>query len=104
MSPPSWGIQMGSGYCSPRSPSPLRPGFLSLPSTPTRAPARSGLGVFDLWDQTHEEEPLMERVESGKDLRAKIYSKLSKENSLDRVDSSVPSPGPDFGWVLELVK
>ncbi|GFZ08566.1 zinc finger C-x8-C-x5-C-x3-H type family protein [Actinidia rufa] len=106
MSPPSRGIQMGSGYCSPRSPSMLRHGFLSLPSTPTRRPARSGLGVFDLWDQTHEEEPVMERVESGKDLRAQIYAKLSKENSLDRADPAGPGPGPgpDLGWVWELVK
>ncbi|KAL7187710.1 hypothetical protein ACSBR1_037717 [Camellia fascicularis] len=95
MSPTS---QMGSECCSPRSPSGLRSGFSSLPSTPTRTPTRSGL---DFWDQTCEEEPVMERVESGRDLRAKIYAKLSKENSLNRVDLA---PGPDFGWVSELVK
>ncbi|KAL6957468.1 hypothetical protein U1Q18_045929, partial [Sarracenia purpurea var. burkii] len=103
MSPPAWGgLQMGSGYCSPRSPSTLRPGSSSIPSTPTRTPTRSGLGVFDLWDHNCGEEPVMERVESGKDLRAKIYAKLSKENSLVRVDSA--SPVPDVGWVSELVK
>ncbi|GFZ16694.1 zinc finger C-x8-C-x5-C-x3-H type family protein [Actinidia rufa] len=100
MSPPSWGIRMGSR--SPRSPTTVRPGFLSLPSTPTRTLTRSGLGAFDLWDQTRIEEPVMERVESGRDLRAKIYGKLSKENSLDRVDPV--SPCPDLGWVSELVK
>ncbi|XP_052210626.1 zinc finger CCCH domain-containing protein 20-like [Diospyros lotus] len=99
---PSWGLQTGSGYCSPRSPSTFRPGFLSLPVTPTRPTNRAGLGVFDLWDQKCEEEPVMERVESGKGLRAKIYAKLSKENSLDRVEPA--PPGPDFGWVSELVK
>ncbi|XP_059657117.1 zinc finger CCCH domain-containing protein 23-like [Cornus florida] len=101
MSPPSWGVQMGSGFCSPRSQSNLRPGFLSLPTTPTRVPTRSGLKVFELWEKNCEEEPVMERVESGKELRAKIYAKLSKENSLDRVESA--SPGPDVGWVSELV-
>ncbi|XAR70818.1 hypothetical protein NMG60_11027823 [Bertholletia excelsa] len=102
MSPPSWGMSIGTGYCSPRNPSTLRPGFSSLPSTPTRAPTRSGLGAFDFWEQSLEEEPAMERVESGKDLRAKIYAKLSKENSLDRADST--ASGPDVGWVTELVK
>ncbi|KAI5647970.1 hypothetical protein M9H77_33975 [Catharanthus roseus] len=96
----SWGtIQMGSGFCSPRSPSAIRPGFSSLPSTPTRIQTRSGLGGFDLLEKSHEEEPLMERVESGRDLRAKIYAKLSKENSLDS-----DGAGPDFGWISELVK
>ncbi|XP_010244375.1 PREDICTED: zinc finger CCCH domain-containing protein 20 [Nelumbo nucifera] len=101
--PSSWGVQVGSGFGSPRGSS-LRPGFFSLPSTPTRTPTRCGLGYFDAWERgtTVEEEPAMERVESGRDLRAKIYEKLSKENSLDRVES--PSPAPDVGWVSELVK
>jgi hypothetical protein len=43
----------------------------------------------------------MERVESGRDLRAKIYAKLSKENSVDRDRGD---SGPDVGWVSELVK
>ncbi|KAK7351256.1 hypothetical protein VNO77_10569 [Canavalia gladiata] len=43
-----------------------------------------------------EEEPAMERVESGRDLRAKMYAKLSRENSI--------GPAPDIGWVSELVK
>lgn len=106
-----WGVQMGS----PRSPrgyvgGGLSGGFCggggSVPTTPTRAQTqtRSGLGLFDPWDVNFEEEVPMERVESGKDLRAKIYAKLSKENSLecDRVNSV--SPGPDFGWVTELIK
>jgi hypothetical protein len=55
--------------------------------------------VFDLCEE--EEEPAMERVESGRDLRAKMYAKLSKENSLARVDSV--GACPDIGWVSELV-
>jgi hypothetical protein len=47
----------------------------------------------------------MERVESGRELREKIYAKLVRENSLDRTwraDSS--RDAPDFGWVSELLK
>jgi hypothetical protein len=44
----------------------------------------------------------MERVESGRDLRAQMYARLSKENSLGQVDPAVSSP--DVGWVSELVK
>ncbi|XP_059274960.1 zinc finger CCCH domain-containing protein 20-like [Lycium ferocissimum] len=89
---PTW-----AGFGSPRSPSMLRPGFMSLPTTPTRNPTRSGVAVFDQWEKNYEEEPAMERVESGRDLRARIYAKLSMENSLD-------SGAPDVGWVSELVK
>ncbi|XVF35381.1 hypothetical protein REPUB_Repub18cG0140800 [Reevesia pubescens] len=101
----SWGLQVGSSFGSPRS-SALRPGFCSSPSTrtPTRTTtSRSGLGQFDLWEcNAFEEEPAMERVESGRDLRARMYAKLSKENSLDRLDPA--GSGPDVGWVSELVK
>lgn len=101
MSPPSWGYQMGSGFCSPRSPSTLRPAFMSLPTTPNRVSARTGPGFFDSWDNSFEEEPAMERVESGRELRAKIYAKLSRENSVGRADPI--GSGPDVGWVSELV-
>ncbi len=96
-----WGLQVGSGFGSPREIA-IRPGFCSSPSTPTRTPTRSGLSQPDLWDYSPlEEEPSMERVESGRDLRAKIYAKLCKDNSLEPVDSG--ESGPDFGWVSELV-
>ncbi|KAI3694400.1 hypothetical protein L1987_77365 [Smallanthus sonchifolius] len=89
-----WSMQMGRVVSSPRS------GFYSLPSTPTRPVTRPGLGFSEIW-----EEPVMERVESGRDLRAKMFEKLSKENPLDRVE---PNPGessnPDVGWISELVK
>ncbi|XVF89132.1 hypothetical protein PTKIN_Ptkin19aG0105900 [Pterospermum kingtungense] len=92
----SWCLQMGSGFGSPRG-STLRPGFCSSPTTPTRTPATP------LWEcNAFEEEPAMERVESGRDLRARMYAKLSKENSLDRLDPT--GSGPDFDWVSELVK
>ncbi|KAF5743214.1 zinc finger CCCH domain-containing protein 20 [Tripterygium wilfordii] len=92
----------GSGLGSPRR-SMLHSGFCSLPSTPTRVVPRSGASKFDQWDTSCGEEPTMERVESGRDLRAKMYAKLRKENSLGRVESG-QSTAPDVGWVSELVK
>ncbi|XP_015571785.1 zinc finger CCCH domain-containing protein 20 [Ricinus communis] len=103
--PSSWNVQVGgSGFGSPRSGSVLRPGFCSLPTTPTSAPTRSGLGYRDMWDDVIEE-PAMERVESGRGLRAKMFEKLSKENSLGRVEPDPAQSGsaPDVGWVSELV-
>ncbi|XP_023002826.1 zinc finger CCCH domain-containing protein 20-like [Cucurbita maxima] len=52
-------------------------GFVSSP--------RRNSGGFDLWDRTFEEEPAMERVESGRNLRAQMYAKLMRENSVDRI-------------------
>lgn len=47
----------------------------------------------------------MERVESGRDLRAKMFEKLSKENSLGRVDEmGLGSGAPDVDWVSDLVE
>ncbi|KAJ7969503.1 Zinc finger CCCH domain-containing protein [Quillaja saponaria] len=102
--PSSQNVQVGSPcFGSPRG-SLLRPGFCSLPTTPTQAPTRSSASYFDVWDPGCEEEPAMERVESGRDIRAKMFEKLSKENSLGRSDPNPPSNAPDVGWVSELVK
>ncbi|XP_061374974.1 zinc finger CCCH domain-containing protein 20-like [Gastrolobium bilobum] len=65
-----------------------RGGFMSMPSTLNRC----------------EEEPAMERVESGRDLRAKIYAKLSRENSIGRNNAAFSYPIPDVGWVSELIR
>ncbi|KAF5183243.1 Zinc finger ccch domain-containing protein [Thalictrum thalictroides] len=51
-----------------------RPDFNKFPETQVRDP----IGYVDF----RQEEPVMERVESGKYLRAEIYEKLSKQNSL----------------------
>ncbi|CAH2056779.1 unnamed protein product [Thlaspi arvense] len=102
--PSSWGPQMGSRFGSPTL-SITRPVFCSLPSTPTSTTSRS-VRSLDLWDKIGlEEEPVMERVESGRDLRAKMFEKLSRENPLDGAKSgSEPiSAGPDLGWVSKLV-
>ncbi|CAI0543691.1 unnamed protein product [Linum tenue] len=82
----------GSGYGVPTTPTPTTP---------------SGLGYSaDFWDKVCEEEPAMERVESGRDIRARMFEKLSKENMLERGDPS-PGPavgGPDVDWISELVQ
>ncbi|CAA0821307.1 Zinc finger CCCH domain-containing protein 20 [Striga hermonthica] len=104
-SPPSWA---GLGIGSPRSPPVIRPGFMSLPSTPirVRGQGRVGASPFDAWGASLEEEPVMERVESGKELREKIYAKIGKENSLERAERVDPTgnAGPDLEWVSELVE
>ncbi|XP_061371249.1 zinc finger CCCH domain-containing protein 20 [Gastrolobium bilobum] len=104
--PSSRNVPLGSpGFGSPRG-SILRPGFSSLPATPTttQAPGRAGVSYFDLWDQSCEEEPVMERVESGRNIRTKMFEKLSKENSLDGSGPGSSGGAPDVDWVSELVK
>ncbi|KAG8471822.1 hypothetical protein CXB51_036126 [Gossypium anomalum] len=88
-----------SGFGSPRG-SMIRPSLSSLPSTPTRNLTRPGIGYLDFGCG---EEPVMERVESGKHLRSKMFEKLSQENSLERVYSGLVSGGPDVDWVSDLV-
>lgn len=101
LSPPSWGF----GFGSPRSPSTIRPGFMSLPTTPIRSMARSGLNPFDAWETSCQEEPAMERVESGRALRERLYAKLVRENSLDPSGrGGAASADPDIEWVSELIK
>ncbi|XWS69968.1 hypothetical protein CRYUN_Cryun03dG0009000 [Craigia yunnanensis] len=107
--PSYWNSQVGcpspspSGFGSPRG-AVIRPGFCSLPSTPTRNLTRPGIGYLDFWDEGCEEEPVMERVESGRDLRSKMFEKLSKENSLERVIPDQCSGGLNVDWVSDLLK
>lgn len=105
--PNSWGLEPGfspPGVGSPRVQM-IRPEFCSLPNTPTRVVTRPGIGYFDAF----EEEPVMERVESGRGLRAKMFEKLSKENSLGssgpgQDPSFYEAPNPDVGWVTDLLQ
>lgn len=103
--PASWGLQF-PGLVSPRCP-PVRPGFCSMPATPTRVPtAGCGRQLFEDWCEP------TERVESGRDLRAKIYEKLSKEISMGRGIGEGDDGGahrggpaaPDVGWVSDLLQ
>ncbi|XP_073134261.1 zinc finger CCCH domain-containing protein 23-like [Henckelia pumila] len=100
MSPPTW----KPGFGSPRSPSTIRPGFSSMPSTPIGSLNRSGLVGFEAWEIPCEEEQMMERVESGRLLREKLYAKLGKENSLERARRvDFTGTGSDSGWVSDRV-
>jgi hypothetical protein len=96
----------GYGSSSSGYGSPLRPGFSSLPTTPTWTTPTRPQRYSELWDTVCEEEPAMERVESGRNLRAKMFEKLSKENSMGRVDSGTGQccNAPDIDWVSDLVK
>ncbi|KAI3422887.1 uncharacterized protein J3R85_011623 [Psidium guajava] len=72
----------GSSSGSPRSR--IRPGFYSMPTTPTQSTLTARHGV-----------------ESGRDLRAKMFEKLSMESSLG---TARPESDPDVWWVSDLVK
>ncbi|KFK32533.1 hypothetical protein AALP_AA6G255600 [Arabis alpina] len=62
--------------------SPMRSG-LGLPlRSRSVLSQRQGLREMDMWDNVGEEIPAMEVVESGKELRAMMYARLSRENSL----------------------
>ncbi|CAH9101911.1 unnamed protein product [Cuscuta epithymum] len=89
-------------------------GIWSLPATPTRTIGRPGMTSFDLWEGEEDlgkEDAPMERVESGRDIRAKMLEKIGKENPLDGQDpnsdpypAQFDAPNPDVGWVSELVQ
>ncbi|KAK8515479.1 hypothetical protein V6N13_139542 [Hibiscus sabdariffa] len=100
-------LQLGKAKSSPSSgfvsPILIRPGLRSLPSTPTRNVPRPGIGYLDFWDEGSKEEPVMERVESGRHLRSKMFEKLSKENSLERVNSGQCYGDLVVDWVSDLV-
>lgn len=49
------------------------------------------------------EDGAIERVESGKDLRAKIYGRLARESALQDSNNINTENSPDLGWVNELV-
>lgn len=103
--PSSWTVQIGSpAHGSPALPV-TRPGFCSLPSTPTQCMTRSGACHFDLWDESfrEEDEIPMERVESGRGLRARMFQKLSEENPLVGNPNPADAPNPDVGWVSDLI-
>ncbi|KAK4753992.1 hypothetical protein SAY87_002096 [Trapa incisa] len=95
-------------YGSPRG-SALRPICFSLPTTPTGTPNLNRFGYSDMWESMvcKEEEPSMERVESGRGLRARMFERLSRENPLE---TGRPDPeecpnrvAPDVEWVSELL-
>jgi len=85
-------------------PSPLRRCSLSVPGTPTKlqweqAPAAPAKGRWEV-DENEEGEPTVQRVESGRDLRATIYGRLGNRP----LEVVANGDDPDLGWVNELVK
>ncbi|KZV21625.1 Zinc finger C-x8-C-x5-C-x3-H type family protein [Dorcoceras hygrometricum] len=70
-------------------------GNFILPTTQTGVLARPGIRYFEAWEDAV---PVMETVQSGRDLRAKMMEKLSLENPLQL------NPNPDVGWVSDLLK
>lgn len=111
--PKSWGTPVG-GSTGFGSPPPVGTGFFSVPATPTRP----GGGCLGFWGDRYkkkcgdrnegEEEVVLERVESGREVRVRMLERLSKENSFSGSGSgSNPmegsESGPDFGWVSDLV-
>jgi hypothetical protein len=57
-----------------------------------------------------DQEPVMERVESGRALREKVFERLSKEATVpnDAAASAnaggvAPAAAPDVGWVSDLI-
>ncbi|CAL4895344.1 unnamed protein product [Urochloa decumbens] len=116
-SAPSGGGSFLAGYPfgSPKSPAAL----YSLPSTPTRpspvtVTTPSGATVMTVerlnLGLIGDQEPVMERVESGRALREKVFERLSKEATVpsDGVATGVaegggPAAAPDVGWVSDLI-
>ncbi|PPD72686.1 hypothetical protein GOBAR_DD30413 [Gossypium barbadense] len=67
----------------------------SLPNSLIRNLTCNGIGGYlDLFEKWREEELAMERVESRRDLRAKLFEKLSKENCLERTNPGQGSGDP----------
>uniref|UniRef100_A0A0E0PIL5 C3H1-type domain-containing protein n=1 Tax=Oryza rufipogon TaxID=4529 RepID=A0A0E0PIL5_ORYRU len=105
-------LPAGYQYGSPKSPAAAAAAALySLPSTPTRlspvtVTTASGATVtvepLDLG--LIEEEQPMERVESGRALREKVFERLSKEATVS-TDAAAAAAGvaPDVGWVSDLI-
>ncbi|RLM98098.1 zinc finger CCCH domain-containing protein 35-like [Panicum miliaceum] len=105
----------GYQFGSPKSPAAL----YSLPSTPTRpspvtVTTPSGATVMTVerlnLGLIGDEEPVMERVESGRALREKVFERLSKEATVpnDTAASANTEGGgwaaaPDVGWVSDLI-
>ncbi|CAN8287866.1 unnamed protein product [Cochlearia groenlandica] len=61
--------------------SPMR-SDLRLPFASSMGRSWPPLKRFGVWEDSGEEIPAMEVVESGKEIRAKMYARLSRENSL----------------------
>jgi hypothetical protein len=113
-SAPSGGSFLAGGYPFGSLKSPA--GLYSLPSTPpTRScpvmvTTASGATIMTVerlnLGLLVDEEPVMERVESGRALREKVFERLSKESAVpnDTVASAnVEVAAPNVSWVSDLI-
>ncbi|XP_062210629.1 zinc finger CCCH domain-containing protein 2-like [Phragmites australis] len=90
--------------------SPTAGGLYSLPCTPRATPTSmvtSGfMANFEPLDVgfSGDEEPV-QRVESGRALRAKVFERLSREGAVSGDASAATSGvgGPDVGWVSDII-
>ncbi|RLN29304.1 zinc finger CCCH domain-containing protein 35-like [Panicum miliaceum] len=105
----------GYPFGSPKSPAAM----YSLPSTPTRpspvtVTTPSGATVMTVerlnLGLIGDEEPVMERVESGRALREKVFERLSKEATVPNdtaasanAEGAATAAAPDVGWVSDLI-
>ena len=81
--------------------SPTAAGLYSLPSTPTTMGGfMANLEPLDV-SFIGGEEPV-QRVESGRALRAKVFERLSREGAVSGV-ATAATGGPDVGWVSDLI-
>ncbi|PAN32707.1 hypothetical protein PAHAL_5G506000 [Panicum hallii] len=82
--------------------SPTAAGLYSLPSTPTAMGGfMANLEPLDVSFGGCDEEPV-QRVESGRALRAKVFERLSREGAISG-DAAAAIGGPDVGWVSDLI-
>uniref|UniRef100_A0A0D9WDM6 C3H1-type domain-containing protein n=1 Tax=Leersia perrieri TaxID=77586 RepID=A0A0D9WDM6_9ORYZ len=95
-------------YGSPKSPAAAAL-YGSLPSTPTAVTVTTASGAtvtvepLDLGLIDEEQQPV-ERVESGRALREKVFERLSKEATVTvSGDGGGGGAGPDVGWVSDLI-
>ncbi|GJN05551.1 hypothetical protein PR202_ga23188 [Eleusine coracana subsp. coracana] len=104
-----WATGYPSAYGSPTNAS--LGGLYSMPSTPRAAPTMvtstgfmPNLEPLDVGFRV-DEEPV-QRVESGRALRAKVFERLSKEGTVTAGDATAATAGfggPDVGWVSDLI-
>jgi hypothetical protein len=92
-----WLQQQQQHYSS--EPSPLRRSSLGVVGTPPNHVQWEQKEPWEV-DENEEGEPTVQRVESGRGLRAKIYGRLGKELPIEAGNADVP----DLGWINELVK
>jgi hypothetical protein len=100
---PSVSLRLGRAYGSTKStPTAPSPVTITTPSGATFMTIdRLNLGLLE-----EVEEPVMERVESGRALREKVFERLSKDAATVPNDTSANATAegaPDVGWVTDLI-